>query len=418
MSTREVKAKELADRGRVVKQDDHWLVFSLSSSEKYKVTLYPVFCACPDFELRQDTCKHIKAVRISIAQKRSDALLGKPPREPVTGEPIQHPRKTYAQCWPAYDAAQKNEKREFILLLSELCGGVAEPERKPSRGRPPASLADQAFAACFKVFTGLSGRRFTSDLRDAEEKGFVVQAIAHNSMAKFFESDEATPILRWMVLQTALPLKALETKFAADSSGFSACKFDRWFDAKYGRMHAEHAWVKVHIMTGVLTNCVTAIEILDQYAHDGPIFPPLVKATATGFKIEEVSGDKAYGTIENYEAAEQVGATPYIAFKTNATGWSGGLWAKMHAMFTLRKEEFLRHYHLRSNVESTFSMVKRKFGDSVRSKTETAMKNEVLAKFVCHNIACCIQSAYEFGIEPILGTEWELDPKMILKFPI
>src|SRR4051794_12249865 len=43
----------------------------------------------------------------------------------------------------------------------------------------------------------------------------------------------------------------------------------------------------------------------------------------------------------------------------------------------------------------------RKFGDSVRSKTDVAMKNEVLAKSVSHNIACVIQSAYELTTFPV-----------------
>jgi hypothetical protein len=45
-------------------------------------------------------------------------------------------------------------------------------------------------------------------------------------------------------------------------------------------------------------------------------------------------------------------------------------------------------------------MVKSKFGDSVRSKTDQAMANEVRAKVLCHNLCCVIQSAGEFGIEP------------------
>jgi hypothetical protein len=49
-------------------------------------------------------------------------------------------------------------------------------------------------------------------------------------------------------------------------------------------------------------------------------------------------------------------------------------------------------------------MIKRKFGDCVRSKGDTAMKNEVLCKIVCHNICCLISAWYELGIEPILGT--------------
>jgi hypothetical protein len=56
-------------------------------------------------------------------------------------------------------------------------------------------------------------------------------------------------------------------------------------------------------------------------------------------------------------------------------------------------------------VESTFSAVKRKFGDSLRSKTDTAMKNETLAKFICQNICCCIQEMHESGIDPTCWAE-------------
>ena len=46
-------------------------------------------------------------------------------------------------------------------------------------------------------------------------------------------------------------------------------------------------------------------------------------------------------------------------------------------------------------------MVKRKFGDTVRSKTDMAMVNEVLCKFLCHNLCCLIQEQCELGIDPI-----------------
>ena len=39
-------------------------------------------------------------------------------------------------------------------------------------------------------------------------------------------------------------------------------------------------------------------------------------------------------------------------------------------------------------------------GDSLRAKTDLAMKNETLAKFVCHNICCVISGIYERGIDP------------------
>lgn len=65
----------------------------------------------------------------------------------------------------------------------------------------------------------------------------------------------------------------------------------------------------------------------------------------------------------------------------------------------------MEHYHKRSNMESTFSMIKAKFGERVRSKTEQAQINEALLKVLCHNICVVIQSIYELDIEPSFWTE-------------
>jgi transposase len=115
-----------------------------------------------------------------------------------------------------------------------------------------------------------------------------------------------------------------------------------------------------------------------------------------------MSADKAYASVNNIEAIHAVGATPFVAFRVGITGASGGLFRKAFHFFSLHREEFLQSYHKRSNVESAFSMMKRKFGDSVRSKTQVAMKNEALCKILCPNICCLISAMYELGIEPKL----------------
>jgi hypothetical protein len=50
---------------------------------------------------------------------------------------------------------------------------------------------------------------------------------------------------------------------------------------------------------------------------------------------------------------------------------------------SLRRDDFLAHYHKRSNVESPFSMIKAEFRDNGRSGTAVAMVNEVLCKIIC-----------------------------------
>jgi len=414
METREAKALELAERGRVVRDGDGWVVFSLSGPEKYRVTLDPPFCTCPDFETRHEACKHIMSVQITLT------LSGRGYRAagdaPVEGPPVKWQRPTCAQDWPAYDAAQTNEKDEFLALLHDLCSRIEEPARQ-GRGRPPLPLADAVYAVCLKVYTTLSVRRFMSDLRDAHGKGYISQLPHHNSVSRYLESESLTPILREMIALSSLPLKAMETEFAVDSSGFSGCRFDQWYDEKWGRMRSEHAWVKAHAMAGTTTHIVTAAEVLEKNSPDAPQFAPLVKATATGFKIEQESADKAYCDRLNHDAVAAVGGKPFLAFKTNATGEVGGLYEEMYHYSCLNKEEFLRRYHRRSNVESVFSAVKRKFGDFVRSKADVAMRNEVLAKLVCHNVVCLIHAMYEMGLDVNFRSEPACDSKMILKFP-
>jgi len=314
-----------------------------------------------------------------------------PPLSPTAG------KKTYPQDWHAYNAAQTHEKELFLHLLRDLCDGLTEP-RTQKTGRPRLPIGDAIFAACFKVFSTVSGRRFITDLRDAAAKGFISRVPHFNTISNTLEDDAITDTLRTLITGSSLPLKSIEADFAIDSSGFMTSRFARWFDHKYGAVRQHHEWVKVHLMCGVKTNVVTAVEIRDKHASDTKLLPELVDATAKNFQIREVSADKAYASIKNYAAVSAQGATPYIAFTARHTSRPGGLWKKMFHLFQFNREEFLAHYHKRSNVETTFSMIKAKFRDHVRSKTDVAMINEVLCKIICHNICCLIQESHELGI--------------------
>jgi len=56
-------------------------------------------------------------------------------------------------------------------------------------------------------------------------------------------------------------------------------------------------------------------------------------------------------------------------------------------------------YHKRSNVESTFNMVTREFGDSVRWRTDTAMTNEVLCSRIADKLCVLTHEEFELGIQ-------------------
>ncbi len=347
------------------------------------------YCSCEDFETNLAKCKHIYAVEFLLHQ---DLI----PKWRYTNTKVDRP--TRGQNWPAYNRAQAYEKEHFVRLLWELCDSVPQPPQ--SAGRPRLLLSDVVFGIGLKVYSTLSGRRALSSIRDAEAQGLVGRAPSFTSLFRYLEDASITPILKTLVERSALPLRSIETDFAVDSSGFSTSVFDRWFDHSYGRQRRVGKWLKCHLICGVHTNIVTSVEVTPTVTADTIYLEPLVQATARNFDISEVSADKAYLSRKNLRVIDEVGATPFIPFKSKSRSHEAHevLWNRMFHFYNLHRAEFLAHYHKRSNVETTFSMIKAKFGAAVRTRTPVAQVNEVLAKVLCHNICVLIQSAYELGV--------------------
>lgn len=257
------------------------------------------------------------------------------------------------------------------------------------------------FAAVMKIYGTMSGRRSQTDLRNCEANGYVADAPHYNTVFKYLEDPALTPILKALIEESASPLKGVETDFAIDGTGFSTCNYTRWYDAKYGKEMKRHTWLKAHLMCGVKTNVVTSCEVTEGSANDSPEFVGLLKRTkAQGFDIQEVSADKGYVSKVNSAAVLLMGATPYIPFKSNSTGEGPKFWRKLFHFYQYNRDEFLGHYHKRSNIESTNWMIKSKFGAALRSKSFVAQTNELLCKVVCHNLAVLVSSIYELGLEP------------------
>lgn len=398
MEARQERGQQIAAAGRLRQKGALWIVPSQRGAGTYVVDPATPECTCPDFKERQLACKHVFAVEYTV--KRVTTPFGSIVTETV--------RVTYPQQWPAYNAAQTNEKRHVAELLRDLCSAIDEPPAK--RGRPPLSPRTAVFAAVMKVYSGMSTRRAMSDLTDLAAKGFIPGAPHFNSVIKAMDDPALGSILSAMIHESAGPLAAVETDFAVDSSGFASHVYHRWYDEKYGRERSQVEWLKAHVMVGVRTNIVTSVEVTGGTAADSRFLEPLLHASLQRFNVERLSADKAYSSRALLQRIHDAGAVPLIPFKYNASPTvsplsprsreGADIWEKMYLFYRYHREEFLSKYHQRSNVEATFHMIKSKFGPSVRSKTPTARVNEVLCKVLCHNLCCLVQSMYELGIEP------------------
>ena len=407
IDVREERGKQIAATCKIEKNQLGWKVPSQSGNGSYIVNLDhgTPFCTCPDYEKRQQPCKHIHAVEFFIQRET---------KQDGTGTVTKSMKVTCTQEWATYNDVQFHEQERFVALLRDLCDGIEQPVQ--TFGRPRLPLADVVFGVTYKVYSTMSGRRFMTDLREAEAKELVTKSPSFASNARYLENPELTPLLKVLIEQSANPLKVIETDFAVDSTGFASTTYNRWFDKKWGKERSEAKWVKAHLMCGVKTHVVTSVEVTPTETADAPQLPQLVNTTARTFNVSEVSADKAYSSRNCLHAVQAVNGTPYIPFKSYSKGSQGskkfdGLWSRMWHFYSFNRDVFLEHYHKRSNVETAFSMIKAKFGASVRSKSPVAQVNEVLCKILCHNICVLLQSIAELGLEP---TFWTSDTKEVV----
>lgn len=312
-NARRQRGLAIAATTRIFLKGDDWMVPAQSQPGRYRVARGPqgFACDCPDFESRGEPCKHIFAVE--FVMQRATAPDG-------TVTETRAARVTYSQNWPAYHRAQCNEKGEFCTLLRDLLADV--PSREQKRGRPAFPLNDMIFAAGLKVYSTVSARRFMTDLRTVTAQGFIERTPHYNSIFNCLAEESLTPLLSDLITRSALPLKALESTFAVDSTGFGTQSFYRHYSVKYGKEASRRDFIKLHAMIGTKTNVITAVQVTSHSIGDGPMLPQLLADTAAQFNVERVSADKAYCGERNLEAITNVGATPFIPFKVNAT--SGG----------------------------------------------------------------------------------------------
>jgi len=307
-------------------------------------------------------------------------------------------KTTYQQNWPAYNQAAMNEKNMSEELIIELLENIKETTNN-RRGPKGTTTKEKIYSLFIYTYNGNSSRRTISDLKNATTRGIIKKTPHYNTLLNHLNNTNHE-LIKKLITLTSIPLKNVETTFSVDSSGFSTSQFNKWRDIRTERGEKRRKWKKCHIIIGNTTNIITTVNITPGERNDSPELPPLIKKTAENFRMLEVSADKAYSSRKNHNIINEVGATPYIPFKKNAVSNSRGsmIWTKMYNQFLNNNEEFLEHYHQRSNVETTFSMIKRKFGNSIRTKKEKSQITEILMKCLCHNLAVLVTESYEQGL--------------------
>lgn len=301
--------------------------------------------------------------------------------------------------WHNYNESQTKEKALFVTLLKELCSLIEEP--KHNKGRKPHKIKDIIYSICMRTYLNTSSRRVNSDLKIAKDLGHVDKVLSFNSLLDNLERKDIRDFLKELIEISAIPLKSLESDFAIDATGFGTSRYKTYFDVRYGgaKNTKRQIFRKCHAVCGVATNIIVTADITYGYRHDTTKFEELANNTSRNFKIGHFLGDKGYQSKKNINIIRDLGGRAIIPFKKDQTGKNhhkgdSFTYKELFNFFQQNREEFMRIYHKRSNIESCFSMIKRKFGTDVKCKKEDSQDNEILAKILVHNICVLIQEIF------------------------
>jgi len=112
-------------------------------------------------------------------------------------------------------------------------------------------------------------------------------------------------------------------------------------------------------------------------------FIPVVKESSQLGKVEFVAADKGYDSNKNHEyIVRELKVKCCIKVREKLLGRAGRSTIRKRVLKTFDEKT----YHQRSKIETIFSMVKRRYGASIRNKSRETQVQEGFQKLLTHNL--------------------------------
>jgi len=317
----------------------------------------------------------------------------------------QKKKKRYKRDEALYNTIQENEWFFFFKTLPELVhSAVGNVDFWLHVGRPPTKAHDVLTClAIWQRFPNISARSAKGFLEFLKHFGVIsIEIPCFKTLCNYQANERVRYYLDRLIEISSKPLKVLETCFATDMNGVRTNNFSSWYSIRTNKIIRKRDHLASHVTTGVKSNIVTAVNINVKKGKDNIIMREHVKKTSKNFEVKEWSGDGADQCRENCTAVEEAGGKPYFKLKSNVTTRPEGhpAWKHMVVERKTHPTRYKKHYHKRSNVESTNASKKRRLGSCVRSKLDIAREQEEYIKWVDYNLLVLNRAFFEWNIEP------------------
>jgi len=214
---------------------------------------------------------------------------------------------------------------------------------------------------------------FQLSLRRVESllKMFEIKVPSYSALCKRRKKIPKIIWYRLMLLTAGLKHKNV----AIDGTGFSKTNPSYHYIKRIDSKNPVKSFAKLSMLYDIDNHKAIAFHIRNKRAHDMKDAKPLLDSYC---KMQCLLADKAYDAEWLHEYCYEKGIQTIIPKKKN-----------VHNGFYRRKQiknYSEERYHQRSNIESGFSAIKRKYGGSVSGKRLDSIKTEIYCKGICHNL--------------------------------
>jgi len=401
-------------------------------------TLTAVYrCSCKDYlkDGRND-CQHIFCDRI---RRNEVVVIGEisSSRAKSARADRRPPRKRATESGKAHRSTQRDARVKMPREIPRLITSLRDLyERSPvtnvrefKRGGQMTADITRAMALIYKIARKKSADEMISHYVDLIAGGFLrLEDPPHqNTLSNWMNDDSLTPVLRELLRLTTLPFRKREIAAIIDSTKLSQMSTARGRGVDYLKDDRPNAdWMKAHVIVGVETTIVMAVEFSGIYGNgvaDVKFLKTLVTEARKTFPLQILLADKGY-TGEDYLnwLWKECRIRAFIPIKKNASRRKKQeeyepLYELM-TMFEDSPQKFHESYRLRSKIEGFFSTLKRISGEhcwsrgrprrdaagkfvSVDNSTQpcTAWINETLCKCIYMNLRTTASLQEETGYE-------------------
>lgn len=281
-----------------------------------------------------------------------------------------------------------------VGLLQHILPDVPEP-RQRGKGRPAWSwqillIVSVLMALCKKTYSAYEAEMRTNETL---QRLLGTTTLPSKSCMHRFQQQLTIGYLRMLLQRIALQYCLLCADMFADATGFTLRRVSTWFNLQLKRTVTKKDHCKLHIVGLEHWQLLYDFRVTKGTRHDGP---PLRRMLRLVKRIGLFFADGAYACRATLKLILQKGGSPFIPFSKATTGNSKGCmaWGIQFQFFKNLHSIWMHIYNQRSRVESVFSAIKRRYGDSLRARSRKARYREIVFKLLAYNLRQALHIEY------------------------